>query len=86
MTSPDTIASVRAPTRRRVALMGTALLLLPFLALHGRASQAAERAVVIPAPTVDAASPAGDGMQTAVLAGGCFWCVLAVFQHTKGVT
>jgi peptide-methionine (S)-S-oxide reductase len=33
---------------------------------------------------VDAA-PA-EGLQTAVLAGGCFWGVQAVFQHTKGVT
>jgi peptide-methionine (S)-S-oxide reductase len=76
----DTIA----PTRR-VALFGAAALLLPFLAVAGRPSHAAERAVVIPAPVVDAA-PAGDGLQTAVLAGGCFWGVQAVFQHTKGVT
>jgi peptide-methionine (S)-S-oxide reductase len=29
--------------------------------------------------------PASDGIQTAVLAGGCFWGVQGVFQHTKGV-
>ena len=29
---------------------------------------------------------AGTGPQTIVLAGGCFWGVQAVFQHTKGVT
>jgi len=34
-------------------------------------SMAAEDAVTIPAPAIDAA-PAG-GIQTAVLAGGCFW-------------
>lgn len=46
-------------------------------------SQAAEDAVVIPAPAVDAA-PA-TGIQTAVVAGGCFWGVQGVFQHTAGV-
>jgi peptide-methionine (S)-S-oxide reductase len=46
-------------------------------------SRAAEDAVVIPAPAVDAA-PAS-GIQTAVLAGGCFWGVQGVFQHTAGV-
>jgi len=47
-------------------------------------SRAAEDAVVIPAPTVDA-SPA-TGIQTAVIAGGCFWGVQGVFQHVTGVT
>ncbi|HWZ10392.1 MAG TPA: peptide-methionine (S)-S-oxide reductase MsrA, partial [Xanthobacteraceae bacterium] len=49
------------------------------------AARAAEPAVTIPAPAVDAAT-AGTGPQTIVLAGGCFWGVQAVFQHTKGVT
>ncbi|MDB5618108.1 peptide-methionine (S)-S-oxide reductase MsrA [Tardiphaga sp.] len=44
---------------------------------------AAEDAVIIPAPAVDA--KASDGMQTAVIAGGCFWGVQGVFQHTAGV-
>ncbi|QIO31720.1 peptide-methionine (S)-S-oxide reductase MsrA [Bradyrhizobium sp. 1(2017)] len=46
-------------------------------------SRAAEDAVVIPAPATDAA-PAS-GVQTAVIAGGCFWGVQGVFQHTAGV-
>jgi peptide-methionine (S)-S-oxide reductase len=46
-------------------------------------SFAAEDAVVLPAPATDA--KATDGMQTAVIAGGCFWGVQGVFQHTKGV-
>jgi peptide-methionine (S)-S-oxide reductase len=45
--------------------------------------KAAEDAVVIPAPTTDV--PASDGVQTVVLAGGCFWGVQGVFQHTAGV-
>jgi peptide-methionine (S)-S-oxide reductase len=46
-------------------------------------SLAAEDAVVIPAPTADA--QAAGNIQTAVIAGGCFWGVQGVFQHTAGV-
>ncbi len=63
-----------------------ALLLLPLVGLALSSAQAEEPAVVIPAPAVEAATPAGGGTQTVVLAGGCFWGVQAVFQHTKGVT
>lgn len=44
----------------------------------------AERAVPIPAPAHDV-RPAGPGLQTAVLAGGCFWGMEAVFEHVRGV-
>ncbi len=39
----------------------------------------------VPAPTVDAAKTVKSGEQTAVIAGGCFWGIQAVFQHVKGV-
>jgi peptide-methionine (S)-S-oxide reductase len=38
----------------------------------------------VPPPAVDAAA-GGSGSQTAVVAGGCFWGVDAVFKHVKGV-
>jgi peptide-methionine (S)-S-oxide reductase len=41
--------------------------------------------VAVPGPTVDAAKAATSGQQTAVVAGGCFWGIQAVFQHVKGV-
>jgi peptide-methionine (S)-S-oxide reductase len=56
---------------------------LAITALAARPLFAAEDAVVIPAPTVDV--QAADGTQTAVVAGGCFWGVQGVFQHTAGV-
>jgi peptide-methionine (S)-S-oxide reductase len=34
---------------------------------------------------VDEAKAAAPGKQTAVMAGGCFWGIQAVFQHVKGV-
>ena len=47
-------------------------------------TRAAESAVVIPPPSMD--DPQGEGkLQTAVLAGGCFWGVQGVFEHVKGV-
>lgn len=58
--------------------------LIPVVGLFANAAQAAERAFAIPAPALD--ETAGTGKQTVVLAGGCFWGVQAVFQHTKGVT
>jgi peptide-methionine (S)-S-oxide reductase len=48
-------------------------------------ARAAEPGVALPAPVLDPA-PAGAEPQTAVLAGGCFWGIQAVFQHVNGVT
>src|SRR6266853_3863368 len=39
----------------------------------------------LPTPAVDAPMVSAKGEQTAVIAGGCFWGIQAVFQHTKGV-
>jgi peptide-methionine (S)-S-oxide reductase len=60
-------------------------LLGAFWLIPGRA---AEPAITIPPPAIDAPKePAGgSGPQSVVLAGGCFWGVQAVFQHVKGVS
>ena len=49
-------------------------------------SSATASATAIPDPTLDAPLASSKGEQTAVLAGGCFWGVEAVFEHVKGVS
>ena len=49
------------------------------------ACSVATATVAIPDPLVDAPLASAKGEQTAVVAGGCFWGVDAVFKHVKGV-
>jgi peptide-methionine (S)-S-oxide reductase len=67
----------------RLSLCAAAIGALAIAAFVAVPTRAAEEAVVIPAPAADLA--AADGLQTAVVAGGCFWGVQGVFQHTAGV-
>lgn len=59
-----------------------ASLVLAFV-LAGCGQAAAERAVPVPRATHDV--PPSPGLQHAVLAGGCFWGMEAVFERVKGV-
>jgi peptide-methionine (S)-S-oxide reductase len=52
-------------------------------ALACNASSQAHR--TFPNPAVDAPPATAHSKQTAVVAGGCFWGIQAVFQHVKGV-
>jgi peptide-methionine (S)-S-oxide reductase len=67
----------------RLSLCAAAIGALAISAFVALPTRAAEEAVVIPAPAADVT--AADGLQTAVIAGGCFWGVQGVFQHTAGV-
>ena len=67
----------------RYSLYAAAIGALAMTAFVVAPSLAAEDAVVIPAPAADV--KASDGIQTVVIAGGCFWGVQGVFQHTAGV-
>src|SRR5262249_38847710 len=67
----------------RFALSAAAIGALAIAAFVAMPSRAAEAAVNIPPPATD--MQAGDGLQTAVVSGGCFWGVQGVFQHTAGI-
>jgi peptide-methionine (S)-S-oxide reductase len=67
----------------RLSLCAAAIAALAIATFAGAPARAAEEAVIIPPPAADVA-PASD-IQTAVIAGGCFWGVQGVFQHTAGV-
>src|SRR5438270_10305814 len=65
-------------TKPAVALLGS---VLGPTACNAKANPA----VAIPAAVVDAPRASIGAKQTAVISGGCFWGVQAVFQHVKGV-
>lgn len=69
--------TMKTPLLATLAAAGIAGALLVSGAAQGA------RAVIIPAVKTDV--PASPGLQTAVLAGGCFWTMEAVFEHVKGV-
>ncbi|NNM76893.1 peptide-methionine (S)-S-oxide reductase MsrA [Sphingomonas sp. ID1715] len=69
--------------RARASFGIIAGLTLAAWAVGGASIAESARAIPVPAPKIDAARPAA--LQTAVLAGGCFWGMEAVFEHLKGV-
>lgn len=79
--------SSRAPRRRLLTvtalLLGTGAVMTLSAMAGGRGGEARLVPPFTPTTTAAAATAA---TETAVLAGGCFWGVQAVFQHVKGVT
>jgi peptide-methionine (S)-S-oxide reductase len=80
--------SAQPPSRSlRARLCGGAVLagLAGALLLH-QPSRAADEARRLPPPAMDV-RPADEahGLQSVVLAGGCFWGVQGVFEHVRGV-
>src|SRR5438128_10804076 len=66
---------------KRSLLAGCIVLGTLFALTTGTASKSAP----FPDPAVDDALAGDSAQRTVVVAGGCFWGVQAVFQHTKGV-
>ena len=69
---------------QKYVFLGSVMLLVG--AALAACSSIAASARSIPDPAVDAPLASSKGEQTAVLAGGCFWGVEAVFEHVKGVS
>jgi peptide-methionine (S)-S-oxide reductase len=63
----------------------SALVFLGLLVGATACNAKAGAAAAVPRPALDAKPAAVSGQQTAVVAGGCFWGIQAVFQHVKGV-
>ena len=72
----------RSPRLRQHFMM---LALVLVAAAGCRSAGAAESGTNIPAPELDLPQTPTGALQTAVLAGGCFWGVQAVFQHVRGI-
>ena len=66
----------------RVSVRMVAMLLT---VLAGAVACRAGSGAAVPSPAADERKAAGAGKETAVVAGGCFWGIQAVFQHVKGV-
>lgn len=64
---------------RRIALLA------PLLALSASCVQPASAEGIVRAPVAAVKSAEGNGLQTAIFSGGCFWGVEGVFSHVKGV-
>jgi peptide-methionine (S)-S-oxide reductase len=62
-------------------------MLLLFIGVEARKARSAGNgsAAAVPSPAVNAVRTKSSSQQTAVIAGGCFWGIQAVFQHVKGV-
>lgn len=72
---------VRKAKLELAAVVAAAAVALPAVLIWSHSAEAA--AVVPPAATVEHSAA---GREVAILAGGCFWGVEAVFEHVKGVS
>ncbi len=81
----NTVLSILPSGSWRTGARIAALALIAIGFLWHVSGRTGETATPLPPPAMDSQKAAGSGLETAVLAGGCFWGVQGVYQHTKGV-
>ena len=67
-------------------MLRAAIRILSLVIISSAVACSAAPAVIIPNPALDQPLTKRNGSESAVLAGGCFWGVQAVFEHVKGVS
>jgi peptide-methionine (S)-S-oxide reductase len=72
------------PPVRSTVRLSRALAICAGLAVFSVGGAYGEEGIALPAPTTDSTSTTT--VETAVLAGGCFWGVQGVYQHVDGVS
>ena len=77
---------MRSPTIGRGIAVAVIAAFLAWSAVRSIVAKPSEPKFPFPKPAVDAPPSSAKSPETAVLAGGCFWGVQAVFEHLKGVT
>ena len=76
---------MRSPYIGKVFAVVVIVLFLGWSAVHSIGLKPAEPKFPFPKPTTDEPLASAKGQEKVVLAGGCFWGVEAVYDHTKGV-
>ena len=67
-------------------MLNAAIRTLSLVIISSAVACSAAPAVIIPSPALDQPLTKRSGSESAVLAGGCFWGIQAVFEHVKGVS
>jgi peptide-methionine (S)-S-oxide reductase len=71
--------------RMRFLALGAALCLLVGFAAFNSRAKSPRTNTAFPKPAVDQPVATAKGKEVAVISGGCFWGIQAVYEHTKGV-
>jgi peptide-methionine (S)-S-oxide reductase len=69
----------------RKVMIGGAVLALAVLGVHRSGADAVNQVIPPPAADTPPAVAQSKGLETAVLAGGCFWGLQGMFEHVQGV-
>jgi peptide-methionine (S)-S-oxide reductase len=76
---------MRSPYIGKVFAVLVIVFFLGWTAVRSIGAKPAEPKFPFPKPTTDEPLASAKGQEKVVLAGGCFWGVEAVYDHTKGV-